>query len=69
MTGDETKWPDPDNTWTNTHAWALSLGRDLRASSLEFRNARHPDKKASRFGWERFFSFRSIPEPDQVPAE
>ncbi len=26
MTGDDTKWPDPDNTFTNTHAWSLSLG-------------------------------------------
>ena len=26
MTGDETKWPDPDNTFSNTHAWALSFG-------------------------------------------
>jgi opacity protein-like surface antigen len=26
MTGDETKWPDPDNTFSNTHAWSLSFG-------------------------------------------
>jgi opacity protein-like surface antigen len=26
MTGDDTKWPDPDNTFSNTHAWSLSLG-------------------------------------------
>jgi opacity protein-like surface antigen len=26
LTGDTVKWPDPDNTWTNTHAWALSAG-------------------------------------------
>ncbi len=26
LTGDTTKWPDPDNTFTNTHAWALSFG-------------------------------------------
>jgi opacity protein-like surface antigen len=26
LTGDETKWPDPDNTYSNTHAWSLSFG-------------------------------------------
>ena len=26
LTGDDAKWPDPDNTWSNTHAWALSFG-------------------------------------------
>jgi len=26
MTGDDTKWPDPDNTFSNTHAWSLSFG-------------------------------------------
>ncbi len=26
LTGDTTKWPDPDNTFSNTHAWSLSLG-------------------------------------------
>ena len=26
MTGDKTKWPDPDNTFSNTHAWSLSFG-------------------------------------------
>ena len=26
MTGDEDKWPDPDNTFSNTHAWSLSAG-------------------------------------------
>jgi len=26
LTGDDTKWTDPDNTWSNTHAWALSFG-------------------------------------------
>ena len=25
-TEDTDKWPDPDNTWSNTHAWTLSLG-------------------------------------------
>lgn len=26
MTEDEDLWPDPDNTWSNTHTWGLSLG-------------------------------------------
>jgi opacity protein-like surface antigen len=26
LTGDEEKWPDPDNTFGNTHAWSLSAG-------------------------------------------
>ena len=26
LTGDEDKWPDPDNTFTNTHAWSLAGG-------------------------------------------
>lgn len=26
MTGDEDKWADPDDTWSNTHAWGISLG-------------------------------------------
>lgn len=26
MTKDTDFWPDVDNTWTNTHAWSLSLG-------------------------------------------
>jgi opacity protein-like surface antigen len=26
MTGDDTKWPDPDNTFGSTHAWAFSFG-------------------------------------------
>ena len=26
MTENEDTWPDPDNYWTNTHAWNLSLG-------------------------------------------
>jgi len=26
LTGDPDQWPDPDNTWSNTHAWALSAG-------------------------------------------
>ena len=26
MTADTEKWPDEDNTWSNTHAWALSAG-------------------------------------------
>lgn len=25
-TKDEALWPDPDNTWTSTHAWNLSVG-------------------------------------------
>lgn len=25
-TEDTNRWPDPDNTWSNTHAWTLSLG-------------------------------------------
>jgi opacity protein-like surface antigen len=26
MTEDTEKWPEPDTTWSNTHAWALSFG-------------------------------------------
>jgi hypothetical protein len=26
MTGDDTKWPDPDNSFSNTHVWSLSFG-------------------------------------------
>jgi opacity protein-like surface antigen len=26
LTSDEGKWPDPDTTWSNTHAWTLSVG-------------------------------------------
>ena len=26
MTEDTEKWPDSDNTWSNTHAWAVSFG-------------------------------------------
>ncbi|MBE0566821.1 MAG: hypothetical protein IH621_12725 [Krumholzibacteria bacterium] len=26
LTEDEDLWPDPDNSWSNTHAWNLSLG-------------------------------------------
>ena len=26
MTKDEIQWPAEDNTWTNTHVWALSVG-------------------------------------------
>lgn len=26
MTEDADKWPDTENTWSNTHAWAFSLG-------------------------------------------
>jgi hypothetical protein len=26
MTGDETKWPDSETTWSNTHSWVVSLG-------------------------------------------
>jgi opacity protein-like surface antigen len=26
LTEDTTKWPDTDDTWSNTHAWSFSLG-------------------------------------------